>query len=423
MAKKTPLLNIGICLFFMVSTTLSLHHDWDVEISREENRQWIPVARGEPEVVVSKTTSPHEDTVRMESNNNVAALLHRDRLYLAWRTAPLHFAGPDTRLYVVSSGDNGTSWSLELEVFLGRDLREPFLLAMDERVYFFFFEGGVNPIDFEPLGLFRSERLRPGEWTEPEIFGHKGEVVWDIVTENGTACAQSYSGDYSTPGDAQDMGQLFMFFNCSTDGVSWAPAGKEWTYYGGLTELGWYFDLEGNIWGVGRNEDGDDSGWGSRTFFAPASDLSDWQWISDQSDPWIYESPKMFRHGSDLYLVARTDPGGPFWSHDNPLLNTLPPWEHHLIDLVNFSFRQHGTAIWRLDQSTGNLEKLLELPGCGDTAFPSIVRVSLHKFIIFNYSSPLEDCPHYWLEGQLSPNGTLIYSQEIEFVDIGPDQH
>ena len=29
------------------------------------------------------------------------------------------------------------------------------------------------------------------------------QVVWDIVTENGTACAQSYSGDYSTPGDAQ----------------------------------------------------------------------------------------------------------------------------------------------------------------------------------------------------------------------------
>ena len=83
----------------------------------------------------------------------------------------------------------------------------------------------------------------------------------------------------------------------------------------------------------------------------------------------------MFRHGSDLYLVARTDPGGPFWSHDNPLWNTLPPWEHHLIDLVNFSFRQHGTAIWRLDQLTGDLEKLLELPGCGDTAFPSIVRL------------------------------------------------
>ena len=44
------------------------------------------------------------------------------------------------------------------------------------RVFFFFFEGGVNPVDFEPLGLFKSERLGAGEWTEPEIFGHKGEV-------------------------------------------------------------------------------------------------------------------------------------------------------------------------------------------------------------------------------------------------------
>ena len=70
MVSRTPFINICVCFFFMVSTTLALHHDWDVEISRqytlhqfsrktffllrEENRQWIPVARGEPEVVVSK---------------------------------------------------------------------------------------------------------------------------------------------------------------------------------------------------------------------------------------------------------------------------------------------------------------------------------------------------------------------------------
>ena len=128
------------------------------------------------------------------------------------------------------------------------------------------------------------------------------------------------------------------------------------------------------MWGVGRNEDGDDSGWGSRTFFAPSSDLSDWRFTSDQSHPWIYESPKMFRHGSELYLVARTDPDGPFWSRDNPLLNILPAWEHHLADLVSFSFRQHGTGLWRLDRDTGELSLVLQLAGCGDTAFPSIVR-------------------------------------------------
>ena len=60
---------------------------------------------------------------------------------------------------------------------------------------------------------------------------------------------------------------------------------------------------------MARNEDGDESGWGSRTFFASHDDLSEWHFVGDESDQWIYESPKMFRHGSDLYLVARTDPG------------------------------------------------------------------------------------------------------------------
>ena len=82
----------------------------------------------------------------------------------------------------------------------------------------------------------------------------------------------------------------------------------------------------------------------------------------------------MFRHGSELYLVARTDPGGPFWSRDDPLLSLLPAWEHHLADLVSFSFRQHGTGLWHLDRASGQLNLILELAGCGDTAFPSIIR-------------------------------------------------
>ena len=47
-----------------------------------------------------------------------------------------------------------------------------------------------------------------------------------------------------------------------------------------LEQVGWAFDLFGNIWGVGRNEDGDASGWGSRTFRTFDGILSDWIWIS-----------------------------------------------------------------------------------------------------------------------------------------------
>ena len=79
---------------------------------------------------------------------------------------------------------------------------------------------------------------------------------------------------------------------------------------------------------------------------------------------------------------------------DNPL--NLPPTLHHLYDLVSYrylnltlfkfpatsyqssfsnfpplrcSLRPHGTALWRLDRVTGALERLLDLPGCGDTGW------------------------------------------------------
>ena len=52
---------------------------------------------GEPEIIISRDVTPHPGLENMESNNNIAGILHQDRLYLAWRTAPLHFAGRDTR--------------------------------------------------------------------------------------------------------------------------------------------------------------------------------------------------------------------------------------------------------------------------------------------------------------------------------------
>jgi len=409
-------MHLMICCWSLLLTTIQgSDYEWDYQIS-QEGGAWDISLVGEPSILISKDITPHPEAETMESNNNIAGVIFQERMFLAWRTAPAHFAGMETRIHIVSSGDGGTTWDMEKTIFFGRDLREPFFLPIDGKLVFSFFEGGTNPVDFEPFGLFRMERVGLGDWTAPELFGHDGEVIWEIVRENGTAFAQSYSGDYSTPGDAQDLGKLNMFLNKSEDGVSWEPVGSEVVYHGGLTELGFNFDLEGNMWGVGRNEDGDESGWGSRTFFASIDNLSNWQFISNESNPWIYESPKMFRHGSELYLVARTDPEGPFWSKDNPVLNTLPAWEHHLWDLVQFSFRQHGTAIWRLDQLTGNLELLVELAGCGDTAFPSIIRMSPHQYLILNYSSPMGACPPNWLEGQVSPNGTLIYSQMIEFV-------
>ena len=34
-------------------------------------------------------------------------------------------------------------------------------------------------------------------------------------------------------------------------------------------------------------------GWGSRTFTAPAGELGNWTFPQQESNPWIYESPKV----------------------------------------------------------------------------------------------------------------------------------
>ena len=46
-------------------------------------------------------------------------------------------------------------------------------LTIDDRLYFSFFQGGINPVDFEPLGLFRMEMQDVGVWTEPQLYGHQ----------------------------------------------------------------------------------------------------------------------------------------------------------------------------------------------------------------------------------------------------------
>jgi hypothetical protein len=311
-----------------------------------------------------------------------------------------------TRIFVVSSDDMGLTWTAEKVIAVSKDLREPYLVEINGTLHFYYFEAGTNPTAFEPSSLWRCQYLdQVGQWSEPQVWGHDGEVAWQVNVHNGTAYTISYSGEHYSV----HLGSVNLFLNTTTDGMNWEPlVGEDGLFYrGGISEVGWEFDSQGIMWGVGRNEDGDESGWGSRILrFDPRTDDQP-QWTTSMSDPNIYESPRMFRHEDDLYLVARTDPNGPYMT-GNPF--HLPATIHHLYDLVAYSLRKHGTAIWRLDRAEAKLVWVMDLPGCGDTAFPSP-----HTYTIFNYSSPLEKCANWpWIEGQVSD--TLIYSVTVEFM-------
>src|SRR5436305_10970853 len=47
-------------------------------------------------------------------------------------------------------------------------------------------------------------------------------------------------------------------------------------------------------------------------------------------------------------------------------------------------------ALWSIDPATRTFAPLTDVPGTGDTCYPSIIPQSHHRFLVYNYTSPLD---------------------------------
>jgi hypothetical protein len=358
---------------------------WEVDPAVD----WTP-AVSEPQWVVPSAGLP---VVTQASNNNVAITLAGERLFMAFRSAPYHFASDRTTMNVVSSVDGGATWEEELVVELGTDMREPAFLLWEGMLSLSFFEAGTNAIAFEPKAVWRAQRCGPGDWSLDQIS--EGEKVpWDVKVRAGMALRTAYSGDHYGDGD------LSVHLERSEDGgESWAPLGADPVHQGGDSEVAIELDEDGGLWAVTRNEDGDATGQGSKVCTAPPADISDWT-CSDPSDPERYDSPELIRHGDDLYLLARRDVGGPYGDDDG---------------LLPYSTRPKRSALYQIDRATKTVQYLFDIPGVGDTAFVSAHRTGAHTWLFANYTSPLDDPDQSWLDAQTSDAGSQIYLATLTF--------
>lgn len=363
--------------------------------------------------------SPNQVTLQ-PANNNLDVVVHGGRKFLAWRTAPTHFASPTTELYVASEGSDG--WRFEGKFALGTDIREPRFLEIGGKLILFFAVLGKDSQKFEPQGMKVTEYIEPGHWTAPEWSYEPGFIPWRARVIDGRAYLIGYIGGdniYDKSGKPIEI----HFLN-TVDGRSFTPVvpGKPIVQTGGGSETDFTILGDGTLVAVTRNEAGDQSfGFGSKICRAEPGDLSSW---TCKTDPKKYDSPLVFRHGSDVYLVGRrnmTDTGN--YDLGDSELSYLEQQQKYEVD---YSFHPKRCSLWKVDPDALSVSFVLDLPSRGDTCFASELHDASKPddFTIYNYSNFLDgddDCAHWpddckaldWFVGQGKP--TMIYRIGLSF--------
>ena len=350
------------------------------------------------EVLVPSDRLPKGVEVQ-KGNNNLDVTYFKGRFYFAFRTAPSHFASKKTRIYVLSSADR-EKWELEADFHLGADLREPRFAIFHDSLFFYFFEGGTNPLSFEPRQAWGSATSGNKDWKKARSLGIDGYVPWRFRDRNDTLYVSAYYGVNLYRADHQADLRLFY----SLDGFVWHKISEKPQVGGRSGEEGEFiFDAKGNLWGTVRLESE-----GAYLVKSKANNISEW---ALRKTGFKYDSALLFLYKDEVYLVSRRNIEGEM----DKAPRKAPYAFRKSYNLTRYSLTPKVTAIFRLDKEKMEMIHVLDIPSTGDTAFPGIIDLGNGRFWLLNYSSDLGGRPKNWISGQLAP--TFIYACEIVFTD------
>jgi len=343
-----------------------------------------------------------------EANNNLDVIEHQGRVYLAFRTAPEHFASEQTQLYVLSSTDQ-QSWTLETSFFLGTDLREPRFLSLDDALFLYFAVLGDDPLSFEPQGS-RVSVLQDGTWSEPVAIFDEAFIPWRARVVDGVPMLMGYSGGGEMYQQEGVLPAIEVKWLTTAGGFDWSAlhANKETVHIGGGSETDWAFTPEGAVVAVMRNEAGDSGGWGSKICRGEPDAVAHWSCVHD---PKKYDSPLVFSHGERVWLIARrnvTETG-----HFDLQMRDLEHSQQTMAYSLNYWQQPKRCSLWEVDPQALVVEWVLDFPSRGDTCFASLLPAGNGRYTVYNYSSDPAGDDLSWLDGQLQP--TQIYKQDLIF--------
>lgn len=355
------------------------------------------ITQSQPHMLVPSELLPEEAEINT-SNNNLDVIEHEGRLYFSWRTSTTHFASSATIIHVVSKTAGAETWDYETSIETGKDLREPRFLSLNGELFLYIAELGTSPIAFEPGRTLFIKKDVEDNWRAPETIFADGFIPWRINFHEGQPLLIGYRGGGNIYQGNQEG--LTLIILTTDDGVNWTPAyGNEGVVLiSGVSETDFVFDEEGLI-AVGRNEAGDEDGWGSKVCRAYYEDLSDWNCEPTRKK---FDSPLMIKSGDNLLLIARRQIS--FGGNFDLGLTFLPTVVQNLLYQAAYWVTPKRCSVWSVNGDALSVKWLQDLPSAGDTCFPSAVEQADGSFDIYNYSSDYENHSYWpWLQGQLNP--------------------
>ncbi|MBP8129822.1 MAG: hypothetical protein KA184_09625 [Candidatus Hydrogenedentes bacterium] len=338
--------------------------------------------------------------LEIQSSNNVVDLTcYRGEYFLAFRTGPTHYASAKARIVVLRSADQAR-WELETALDLsGADLREPRFLEYRGKLILYFIKAGNKFYWFEPEGIFATERLQEGRWSEPVSIFKPGYIVWRARVHDGVAYMSVYHGEglYNLFNPAGEVRLL-----TSADGYDWKPiSDAPQVVDAGAEEADFEFDAAGNLVAVVRLEME-----GGMVCRASKDRLDQWDC---EFTPYKYDSPFLLRRGNAFYVVARRNVSGAYhrgW-------DALPDPLERGCYLLRYAFTRKRTSLFRLDPDSMSLAPLLDFPSCGDTAYAALSPLGESAYYMVYYSTDIGGRDWPWTLGQVI--GCNIYETVLRF--------
>jgi hypothetical protein len=361
----------------------------------------LPRYTGHLDVLLGRTFRASKPDPQMLANNNVSLVSFGRKMIIAYRSAETHFASASARITVATSTDL-ENWETIWQYSTGTDdLREVFLWEFNNRLFLYFCRLATKKHDFLAKGMSWTATRDLKVWTDPVAVGREGEITWDVKVHNGVAYKVGYVGTHYRV-DCE----VSVIFECSQDGEVWKPVGKNpIVYVGGVCEVSFAFTTQGDLVAVGRNEDGDHTGFGTQLFRASSNDLGSWTPLK-VSLPYRLDSPRMVVMLDEVLVFARyaADP-----------YEIMPKWMPFILrrlgNLLAYSNKPKSSAVYKIETPGKGEDNWptdpVRLIRCfedsfGDTGFFSLAKMcdDSGNWVVANYASPVHSHAP-WFFGQV----------------------